>query len=68
MNLWRDAVDRHPLGTVWCDVRRRKQPPAMADLPVPPVLVGAIGHRYDVAPLELQLALFLRREVVQRLD
>ena len=40
---------------------------AVADLAVPPVLVGAVRHRDNVAPLELQLALLLRLEVVQRL-
>lgn len=40
----------------------------MADLAVPPVPVGAVRDRYDVAPFEVQLALFLGSEVVEGLD
>lgn len=59
------AVD---LRVVRRHVRGRKQSFSAGNLAVPPVLVGAIRHRDDVAPPEVQLAGLLRHEIVQRLD
>lgn len=50
------------------DVGGREESATMADLPMPPMLVRAVRHRYDVTPFEVQLARFLRREVIEGLD
>lgn len=50
------------------DIGGGEESSTVADLAVPPVLVGAVGHGDHVAALELQLAGFLRREVVHRLN
>ena len=55
------------LGVVGGDVGGGEEAPLVAHLARPPVLVGLIGHRDNVAPSELQLAEFLGRKVVQRL-
>lgn len=52
---------------VRCYVYCWKQSFPVADLAVPPVLVGTIRHRDDVPSSEVQLAGFLRYEVVQSL-
>ena len=47
------------------DVGGREESPPVAQLPGPPVLVGAVRYRDDVAAPELQLALFLQRATRQ---
>lgn len=49
------------------DVRGREVAASIADLALPPVVVGTIDDRDDVAASELELARLLRREVVHRL-
>jgi len=52
---------------VWRDVRGREEPPPVAQLPRPPVLVGPVCDGEDIAPPEFELALLLWCEVVERL-
>ena len=45
---------------VWRDVRGREEPPPVAQLPRPPVLVGPVCDGEDIAPPEFELALLLK--------
>ena len=45
---------------VWRDVGGGEEPPPVAQLPRPPVLVGPVRHGEDVAPPELELPLLLK--------
>ena len=49
------------------DVGGGEEAPPVAELPGPPVLVALVGDGDDVAAPELELAVLLRHEVVQRL-
>lgn len=50
--------------TVGRDVNGREESFARANLAGPPVLLGAVRHRDDVASSEVQLAALLRSEIV----